>query len=345
MPSASINSDYLWLIPLLPFAGFLINGTVGRKLPRALVTAVALICTAIPAVIVAWLWIDDEVRWRARRPSTSSAGPGSPITGLHVDFAFTVDHLTLIMLGVVTGVGFLIHLYSAGYMAHEEGYWRFFAYLNLFMFFMLVLVLAEQLPAALRRLGGRRSRLLPADRLLLQEGLRRQRRQESLHRQPHRRLRLPARDVPAHRALRLARLQRTSSTRSASHPEWHGGFLTAIALLLVLGAAGKVRADSALRLAARRDGRPHAGLRADPRRHHGHRRHLHGRALPRALRPLAPTLSASSPSSAPRPRSSPPPSAWCSTTSSASSPTPPSRSSATCSWPAESAPTPPASST
>ena len=47
------------------------------------------------------------------------------------------------MLGVVTGVGFLIHIYSVGYMAHEEGYWRFFAYLNLFMFFMLVLVLAE----------------------------------------------------------------------------------------------------------------------------------------------------------------------------------------------------------
>jgi len=64
------------------------------------------------------------------------------ITGFHADFAFTVDHLTLIMLGVVTGVGFLIHIYSVGYMAHEEGYWRFFAYLNLFMFFMSVLVLA-----------------------------------------------------------------------------------------------------------------------------------------------------------------------------------------------------------
>ena len=57
MPPASTNYDYLWLIPLLPFAGFLINGTIGRKLPRALVTAVALICTAIPAAMVAWLWI------------------------------------------------------------------------------------------------------------------------------------------------------------------------------------------------------------------------------------------------------------------------------------------------
>ena len=61
----------------------------------------------------------------------------------HASFAFMVDQLTLIMLLVVTGVGFLIHVYSVGYMANEEGYWRFFAYLNLFMFFMLTLVLAE----------------------------------------------------------------------------------------------------------------------------------------------------------------------------------------------------------
>ena len=49
-------ASYLWLIPLLPFVGFLINGTLGRKLPRAAVTAVALFFTAIPAAIVAWLW-------------------------------------------------------------------------------------------------------------------------------------------------------------------------------------------------------------------------------------------------------------------------------------------------
>jgi len=133
-------NEYLWFIPLLPFTGFLINGTIGRKLPRAAVTGVALLFTAIPALLVAWLWAG--VLAGAGTISIVSA-PWIAISGFTVNFAFTVDHLTAIMLGVVTGVGFLIHLYSAGYMAHEEGYWRFFAYLNLFMFFMLVLVLSS----------------------------------------------------------------------------------------------------------------------------------------------------------------------------------------------------------
>ena len=131
----------LWFIPLLPFTGFLINGTLGRRLPRAAVTGVALLFTALPAGIVAWLW--QSMLSTGMLRLTVESAPWIAITGFHVNFAFTVDHLTLIMLAVVTGVGFLIHLYSAGYMAHEDGYWRFFAYLNLFMFFMSVLVLAE----------------------------------------------------------------------------------------------------------------------------------------------------------------------------------------------------------
>jgi NADH-quinone oxidoreductase subunit L len=140
MPASTI-----WFIPLLPFAGFLINGTLGRRLPRAVVSTVALLFTAAPAALVAWLW---TTMCTSGAPNTieSVIWPFGyewiAISGFHADFAFTVDHLTLIMLGVVTGVGFLIHIYSVGYMAHEEGYWRFFAYLNLFMFFMSVLVLA-----------------------------------------------------------------------------------------------------------------------------------------------------------------------------------------------------------
>ncbi|MGA2896667.1 MAG: NADH-quinone oxidoreductase subunit L [Acidobacteriaceae bacterium] len=138
-------ASYLWFIPLLPFAGFLINGTLGRRLPRAVVGTVALFFTALPAALVAWLWM---TMCAAGAPSSieSVIRPSGyewiAITGFHADFAFSVDALTLIMLGVVTGVGFLIHIYSVGYMGHEEGYWRFFAYLNLFMFFMSVLVLA-----------------------------------------------------------------------------------------------------------------------------------------------------------------------------------------------------------
>jgi NADH-quinone oxidoreductase subunit L len=133
-------SSYLWLIPLLPFAGFLINGTVGRKLPRAAVTGIALLFTLIPALLVAWIWSGVLA---GAAPISIVSAPWISISGFTINFAFTVDHLTAIMLAIVTGVGFLIHLYSAGYMAHEDGFWRFFAYLNLFMFFMLVLVLSS----------------------------------------------------------------------------------------------------------------------------------------------------------------------------------------------------------
>src|SRR6185437_659654 len=114
----------------------------GRKFPRALVSTVALIATLIPALIVLKLWIHMNSAGAPDHFALSGA-PWIAISGFQVNFAFAIDHLTLVMLGVVTGVGFLIHIYSVGYMAHEEGYWRFFAYLNLFMFFMLVLVLAE----------------------------------------------------------------------------------------------------------------------------------------------------------------------------------------------------------
>jgi len=136
-----MNANLLWLIPLLPFAGFLLNGTLGRKLPRAIVATIALLFTAAPALIVADLW--HFMLSTGQQIVSITSRPWIAVSGFHVDFAFTVDHLTLIMLAIITGVGFLIHLYSVGYMAHEEGYWRFFAYLNLFMFFMLVLVLSS----------------------------------------------------------------------------------------------------------------------------------------------------------------------------------------------------------
>ena len=131
----------LWFIPMLPFIGFVLNATLGRRLPRAGVSAIALLFTAAPALIVAWLWA-TMLSASAPLALSVTSRPWIAVSGFQVNFAFTVDHLTLIMLAIITGVGFLIHVYSAGYMAHEEGYWRFFAYLNLFIFFMLALVLS-----------------------------------------------------------------------------------------------------------------------------------------------------------------------------------------------------------
>jgi len=127
----------LWLIPLLPLIGFLINGIFGRRLPKAAVNLVA-----VGSVVLSFGWVLKTVF-------------GLDLNTVHTEHYFTwiqsgtvnigcdfaVDRLTAVMLLIVTGIGSLIHIYSTGYMAHEGGYYRFFAYLNLFMFFMLVLVL------------------------------------------------------------------------------------------------------------------------------------------------------------------------------------------------------------
>ena len=105
-----------------------------------------------------------------------------------------MDNLTACLLIVVTTIGMLVHLYSIGYMAHDPGRWRFFAYLNLFMFSMLLLVLARHflIVFAAWELVGLSQ--LPAHRLLVPQALGRPGRQEGLHRQPRRRRRLRARD-------------------------------------------------------------------------------------------------------------------------------------------------------
>ncbi len=134
------GSLHLLLIPLLPFLGFLINGTIGRRLSRPAVASVALLFTIVPFLQVAFI----ALRFSSlTTPHVEYVAPWITAGHFHADFAFALDQLTMVFLLVITGVGFLIHLYSVGYMAHEEGFWRFFAYLNLFMFFMLTLVLAE----------------------------------------------------------------------------------------------------------------------------------------------------------------------------------------------------------
>jgi NADH-quinone oxidoreductase subunit L len=129
----------LWLIPALPLAGFLINGLFGRRFPKALINTFA-----IGSVVLSFAWVLKTIFGLGE---VSQAYTEHYFTWIQsgtfsVSCDFAVDRLTMIMLLVVTGIGSLIHIYSIGYMAHEGGYYRFFAYLNLFMFFMLVLVLA-----------------------------------------------------------------------------------------------------------------------------------------------------------------------------------------------------------
>jgi NADH-quinone oxidoreductase subunit L len=130
----------LWLIPIFPLLGFLVNGLFGRRMSKALVNLFA-----IGSVTLSFLWAVKtlmalsplETKYIEHYFTWIQSG------ALTINIDFAVDRLTAVMLMVVTGVGLLIHIYSIGYMAHEGGYYRFFAYLNLFMFFMLVLVLAE----------------------------------------------------------------------------------------------------------------------------------------------------------------------------------------------------------
>jgi len=143
MTPATLNPSLdplLWMIPILPLAGAAINGFFGRKASRNAISAVALVfCGAAFAVAL----------WIALHFSSASSPYYFPLAhwirsgSFSVDFDFYLDQLSLVMLLVVTGVGFLIHIYSVGYMWEDDGYYRFMSYLNLFMFFMLTLVLAK----------------------------------------------------------------------------------------------------------------------------------------------------------------------------------------------------------
>ncbi|HWR36335.1 MAG TPA: NADH-quinone oxidoreductase subunit L [Clostridia bacterium] len=134
-------SLHLWLIPLLPALGAVINGLFGRRFPKAAVSTVALTSTALSfgwAVFAALQFVGGGAA-----AVTESHGAWIRAGSFSVEYGFYLDQLSMVMMLVVTGVGFLIHVYSVGYMAHEGGYYRFFSYLNLFMFFMLTLVLAD----------------------------------------------------------------------------------------------------------------------------------------------------------------------------------------------------------
>src|SRR5215211_9100595 len=135
-------SDYLFLIPALPLAAFVINFVLGRWYIKDKAHWIA-----CPAVLASWLlsvWAFLDIRDNDQ-PIHQHLFTWIPSGDFHVDINLYADQLTAVMLLVVTTVGFLVHVYSIGYMHGDGGYYRFFAFLPLFVFSMLMLVLADNL--------------------------------------------------------------------------------------------------------------------------------------------------------------------------------------------------------
>ena len=140
----------IWLIPLLPAAGVVLNGAFGRKLPLKAVGTIACLTVAIAFGLSIGAILElAELPEGVRQFETDVATwlPLGELGGsdLTIPWGFGLDPLSSVLLLVVTGVGFLIHVYSVGYMDHERDYARFFIYLNLFMSMMLLLVLGNNL--------------------------------------------------------------------------------------------------------------------------------------------------------------------------------------------------------
>jgi NADH-quinone oxidoreductase subunit L len=135
----------LWLIPALPLAGFLILALAGARLPRRLAAVTGVGTVMMAAALTVWI-AAGFLRGLPGHPAYSRmVWSWMAVGGLKVGISFYLDALTLTMMLVITGVGFFIHLYAAEYMAEDEGFSRFFAYMNLFVCAMLILVMADNL--------------------------------------------------------------------------------------------------------------------------------------------------------------------------------------------------------
>src|SRR5882672_11435575 len=137
--------ELLWLIPALPFTGALLLIITGGKLSRTQVSLVGAGSVGLAAVITILVGIDFLSTQPEGQSFTFVACTWMSTAGFTIDFAFHLAALSLVFLFVITFVGFLIHIYSTEFMAEDDGFSRFFAYLNLFVCSMLILVLANNL--------------------------------------------------------------------------------------------------------------------------------------------------------------------------------------------------------
>ena len=140
---------WIFLIPLLPFLGFLVNGLLGRRLGDRAVAIIgcASVAGAFAISVSSFMQVYDAKPDTFLQQEFNAYNGGAWIQAgdLSVSFGLIFDSLSGIMCLVITGVGLLIHVYSTGYMKGDAGYYRFFAYLNLFMASMLVLVTADNI--------------------------------------------------------------------------------------------------------------------------------------------------------------------------------------------------------
>jgi NADH-quinone oxidoreductase subunit L len=137
-------NDLLWMVPILPLTGFLIQFVTAGKLPRLVVAFVGAGSVGLSALIVALIGI-EYLQQPDPVPYTLTLYSWMDVGGFKPGFSFYLDGLSLLMMFVITGVGFLIHVYSTLFMFEDESYARFFSYMNLFVSAMLVLVLADNL--------------------------------------------------------------------------------------------------------------------------------------------------------------------------------------------------------
>ena len=165
----------LWVL-LFPLLGFIVLGLAGRFLQRSAVLAVAwgacglaFLCALINFLSMLGTPVSGRVSHQVVFNWLASGTGDAPL--LTINFGQYLDPLSMTMLLVVTGVGLLIYIYSAGYMEEDPGFWRFFAYLNFFIFAMVLLVSAEYLSLLAGWLGTGWSGLVPLDRLLVSETL------------------------------------------------------------------------------------------------------------------------------------------------------------------------------
>src|SRR6266853_1990666 len=145
MPAPPLS--LLWLVPALPLAGFVLNGALALTRPTAKrAVSIVGVGTLVLAFAAAAFAVAELARQHPTAPLVFCYWEWLPVGDLQVAFALQLDQLAAVMILVVTGVGALIHVFSVGYMYDDPGFARYFAYLNLFVFFMLILVLGASFP-------------------------------------------------------------------------------------------------------------------------------------------------------------------------------------------------------